>query len=193
MNHWRAYVLVFCATIFGCKHRPDAVLLTEDNSTQNDFNAQDTTPPETPPLELSDSQEAMAQLLSHRDAAPSCEDVTSLSSSDEILNDLILLSEQVHQPPWVGMRAAACVIEDHSTEAAFVLLGWTIKPDLLGLGWLVLDNLDAIPQDVAIAIATMAVILSPDIDAARRRISNSDNPTISAIGTATLEEAPSIP
>ena len=160
----------------------------EDNSehsdtTDDDGNAES---PPAPPPEMSAEREAMARALSKRDSAPPCGEVESLSLDP--LTDLVWLVDHITQPPWVGMRAARCILENHSVDAAPVLQRWVVSPELKGLGYLILDSLDALSQDQASDLAKLALEEGPDPEAARVRIARSDNPLISDLA-APSEEA----
>ena len=160
----------------------------EDKSEHSDSTGddRDAERPPAPPLEMSAEREAMARALSKRDSAPPCGEVEALSLDP--LTDLVWLVEHIQKPPWVGMRAARCVLENHSAEASAVLEDWVIDPALKGLGFLILDSLDDLPQTQAIELAQRALSEGPDPEAARTRVARSDNPLISVLA-ATSEEA----
>jgi len=110
----------------------------------------------------------MFRALSIRDHAPPCERVEALTT--QVVADLTWLADHATQPPWVGMRAAHCLVAGHGVEAADALLRWVTDPETRGLGLLVLDGLARLPEDLAVRIATRAIAEGRDPDAARQRV-----------------------
>ena len=89
-----------------------------------------------PPSGLPWVGEADAVLrLSVRDPAPTCEQ--ALAGVPEPTAVLRHIVDTVNMPPWVPMRAAACLLRDPSTPTE-VALSWVSHPDKRGLALLVL-------------------------------------------------------
>lgn len=112
------------------------------------------------------SQEAMYRALSIRDPAPDCAAVEALSADP--LADLLVMVDQVEQPPWVGMRAATCVTTRHAEAGKATIGGWVVDPDKRGLAILVFNQLDAMPATVALPLATAALAGPLKADAEKR-------------------------
>lgn len=136
----------------------------------------------------------LIRALSARDGAPSCAELEAMVPAP--VTSMQAIVEHVTMPPWVGMRAADCLVTGHATEIRPVIEGWVTHPDLKGLRILALGQLDAMPADVAVAIATKAIQAGPDAADARRRVARSSRPEIAALATtlpATPATAPATP
>ncbi len=123
--------------------------------------------------------------LRTRDEAPSCAAVEALAAAP--VQDLLWVVDTVTQPPTVGIRAATCLLRGHALDVQRALERWVVDPGLVGLGWTVLAEIDAIAaQDEALAVrlATRAIVGGPDPVGARRRLA----PAKSAAVLALLEE-----
>jgi len=125
------------------------------------------------------AQQAMYDALSLRDGGPVCADVEALSETP--VEDLVWLTEYAAVPPWVGTRAATCLIAGHATEVADLLRSWVVDPDLAGFGAIVLNNLGLIPTELAVELATLALTEGPDPEGARERIAQHDDPALQAL------------
>jgi hypothetical protein len=134
---------------------------------------------EEPEVAATAEQEAMHKALSARDDGPGCADVEALSPTP--VEDLVWLTEHATSPPWVGTRAATCLIADHAEEVADVLRLWVTDPDLAGFGAVVLNNLGLIDSALAIELATLALTDGPDPEGARERIAQHDDPALQAL------------
>jgi hypothetical protein len=132
------------------------------------------------PTDLTPEREAMRLALSARDQSPPCAEIVTLAS-EMPTDDYTWLIDHVRHPPWVGMRAARCILENHSIDASEIIESWVVNPELKGLGYLVLDSLDSLPQQQASDLARLAILEGPDPEAARERVAKSDNPIISDI------------
>ena len=51
-----------------------------------------------------------------RDKAPPCTELSAMS--DALVTDLQWLMDHVTAPPWVGIRAAQCILQLHGTQEA---------------------------------------------------------------------------
>jgi hypothetical protein len=128
------------------------------------------------PLELTAEQKTIHRALSLRDGAPPCEQVESLSKTP--VDDLKFMVAHVTAPPWVGMRAAACLIARHPTEIAAELDTWVTDPNLVGLGILTLNRIDALPVDIGTMVAALALDNGPERIGAKKRLARSERPEI---------------
>ena len=117
--------------------------------------------------EPTEGQREVIRLLGARDSGVDCAVVAELGQGG-----LVEIVEEIEQPPWVGMRAARCLVELHGeaegTEA--VLVRWVSEERWKGLGYLVLNLLDELPEGVAVRVATAAVTVGPDPEGARERV-----------------------
>jgi hypothetical protein len=86
-------------------------------------------------------------------------------------------------PPWVPMRAAQCLLELHAEAVRSDLLSWVTDAATQGLGLLVLSQLDRLPAELALEVASRALAMGPDPDRARQRITASQRAEIRALVT----------
>ncbi len=126
-------------------------------------------------------ESALLLALSSRDAPASCEVLEATVAAP--VASLSAIVTHVTMPPWAGMRAADCLIKRHGAEVAADLDRWVTRPELKGLGTLVLSQIDVLPADVALAVARRAVSAGPDPVDARRRLGQSTRPEIRALAT----------
>jgi len=94
---------------------------------------------------------ALVQSLSVRHGAPSC---ATLTATAEELADVVT---HVAMPPWVPMRAATCLVEQHAEGSEPQFLAWVTEPEKLGLGRLLLRRLDGLPDALALRIVQTGV------------------------------------
>jgi len=113
-----------------------------------------------------------------RDASPTCAEVETLTETP--VETLQVIVREAVQPPWVGMRAADCLIRNHSVEIEAELKAWVTDPDLLGLALLALGTLDEMEPTVALNVAEAAMD-GPLKDQAGERILKSQNEEIRAL------------
>jgi len=99
--------------------------------------------------------DAMVQALSARDRGPACEAVEAMS--DTPVEALLHIVDHVPMPPQAPMRAANCVLERHAEAAKDDVLSWVKREDTKGLGKLVLQKLDTLPESIAVDAARVAV------------------------------------
>lgn len=131
---------------------------------------------------LTPAREALVAALRTRDAAPACAALEALTPAPTA--DLLWVVDTVTMPPAVGVRAATCVLRGHAGAASDALRRWVTHPDLVGLGWTLLAEIDAVAaQDEALAVelATLALTGSPDPAGARRRLQSAQTPAIVAL------------
>jgi len=126
----------------------------------------------------SETQAAMYRAMALRDHIPPCETIEAMSTAPA--EDLVWIADNATMPPWVGPRAVHCLVVGHGPEATEALLRWVSDPETKGLGLVVLDDLDHLPDDLAVQVATRA-LEGPDPDAARERIRKDPREAIRAI------------
>lgn len=110
--------------------------------------------------------QSVYRALSVRDPEPDCATVEALSPTP--LATLLLVIQHAEQPPWVGIRAATCVLDRHAQLASPALLDWVEGPRTRGLALLVLDRLDRLPEPLALDLAAAALKGPHAADAAER-------------------------
>ena len=93
----------------------------------------------------------LVQSLSARHAAPSC---AALTATVEELAEVVT---NVTMPPWVPMRAATCLIEQHAEASEAHFLSWITEPEQLGLGRLLLRRLDGLDDALALRIVQTGI------------------------------------
>ena len=130
----------------------------------------------------------LIQALSSRDASPPCAELEAKLPTPA--SSLQALVEHVTMPPWVGMRAAGCLISGHALEARPALENWVVDPELHGLAILVLGQLDTLPTEVATGVATLAIEKGADPADARRRVARSTRPEIASLATSLPASTP---
>ena len=130
------------------------------------------------PLAARPSVQAIYRALSVRDPAPDCVTVEALS--DQPVPDLLQIVDHASQPPWAGMRAANCLIQGHGAEIQAQLSDWVRRDDTRGLAILVLDQLDTLPEDLALDLARQA-LAGPWAADARPRLDTSSRPALHAL------------
>ena len=135
--------------------------------------------------DLSPERAALVQALSPHDGAPPCANLGALSPDPA--NDLLWVASNVTSPPWVGMRAAECLVEGHATAARSTLLTWVTQPQLKGFGMLVLGKLESVDTPLAIELAKAALSGGPDPAGARRRLLKSSKPELRALAESAPE------
>jgi len=67
------------------------------------------------------------------------------------------LAETVKMPPWVAIRAASCVVRLHSHLGEGHFIQWVSHPGWAGLGRVVLERLDDLPEAMALSVASEAL------------------------------------
>ena len=136
------------------------------------------------PLALADDwtpsaeEEAVYRALSVRDPVPSCEEVESLATDP--VATLLVVVERASMPPWAGMRAAECLTSRHSEAIAEEIKAWVAQEETRGLAYLALNNLDDMPEALALEVASVA-LAGPLADSAATRIERSEVPSVKAL------------
>lgn len=92
----------------------------------------------------------------------SCDDAQLLGDQAAV-RDALIAEVAVESPPWVPMRAAACVAEhaDGDPIAWTAVRGWMGEAGKPGLALVVLGAADKLPAPRAIEIAELAVARMP--------------------------------
>ena len=121
------------------------------------------------------TQDAVYKALSARDPAPTCAQVEALS--DDPVGDLLFVVDHATQPPWAGMRAAACLVDGHAEEVQPRISAWVEGKDTRGFAIMVFERLDTMPLSVATEVATKG-LRGPWADDARPHILRSSVPEI---------------
>ena len=122
--------------------------------------------------------EAIIRALSVRDPVPACADIEALTQTP--VPTLVEVVDHATMPPWVGIRAADCLVQNHSAEIEAELLSWVSTPQTKGLAILALNQLDVMPSELAVKVATTAVE-GPLAATARPRIARASDETLKAI------------
>lgn len=88
-----------------------------------------------------------------------CDAVAALGPPEVVLAALLDAVATVTMPPWVGTRAARCVVArmDTTPEAADAARTWLMDPAQPGLALIVVDHLDALPKDAVRPLAELAI------------------------------------
>ncbi len=119
---------------------------------------------------------AVAQALSVRDPEPSCAAVEALT--DDPVGVLQALADESAAPPWLPMRAAACLLSHPEGERSAA--AWVVDPDRKGLARLVFGRLDAMEPAAAIRVAR-AALSGPWRAEAIARLAASEVPELRAL------------
>ena len=128
-----------------------------------------------PPAKPNPTQTALYNALKVRHEAPLCESLAELS--DDLANDLVWLVDNAKRPPWVGIRAAQCVVREHTDAKADTIDTWVSDPTYKGVAMLTFGLLDELPEAAAIRFTTIA-LESPLADEARKRLADSAYPSV---------------
>ena len=123
-------------------------------------------------------EDAVYRALSVRDGAPACAEVEALASDP--VASLLAVVEHATRPPWAGVRAAACLISGHAEAVREPMLAWVTGPDTGGLARLVVGQLDAMPEPLAVELAT-AALAGPHADFLQKGVEGSAHPGVVAL------------
>jgi hypothetical protein len=123
-------------------------------------------------------RQALRLRMSVRHAAPTCDTIDALTPDP--VADLIWLMDHVEQPPWVGMRAAECIIANHAEAETVRLHQWVADPDRKGLMLMILSRLDKLPEPLAHSLAK-ATLAGPHRELARPRLMRSNHVPVRAL------------
>ncbi|MEQ1567668.1 MAG: hypothetical protein ABMA64_18650 [Myxococcota bacterium] len=120
----------------------------------------------------------VVRALSARDGV-TCGEVEALTGTP--VETLRAVVDTVAMPPWVPMRAAQCLMEQHAVEVKEDLLVWVSDPAKKGLGFLVLAALDRLPIEVAVPVAQKALAEGPDHERAVAKVGAAAAPELRAL------------
>ena len=70
---------------------------------------------------------------------------------------LVHLAETVEMPPWAGIRAAHCFMEQFASQSPDTLKRWVAEPRWAGLGRVVLMELSKVDEPLAVQLAALAL------------------------------------
>ena len=127
---------------------------------------------------LNASQQQLMRQLSHRDAAPPC---TELENTEgQLQPNLMVMVTEVTQPPWVGMRAANCLIERFPVESKETFQEWMRSEQTMGLAYLLGAQLSVLPTEVAIDVGRVG-LSGPHAEGVKKRLQSQDGPVIDAL------------
>lgn len=124
---------------------------------------------------------AVYRALSMRDGSPPCEEVEALASDP--VATLISFAEHATMPPWVGVRAARCLVTRHAEAAKTTLSAWVVDPEKRGFAFLIADELDQAAEPVALELAR-AGLAGPHAADLRKRLAKSAWPSVAALAVA---------
>jgi len=128
----------------------------------------------------SDSQMALYRALSGRHFEAGCAALVELSPT--LADDLVWLAENTHQPAWVAIRAADCVLDLKPAEADTAARRWMGSEDHKGLALVTVQHLDTLPLEQSTALV-QAGLSGPLADTLRPRVARLHTPELSALAT----------
>jgi hypothetical protein len=139
-------------------------------------------PPEPPPAEAteaftpSESQDQLYKMLSLRDAEVDC----AALQSDTLLEDLVVIAEKAKMPPWAGVRAVHCLSSLHAEPSQEHLIRWLASEETAGFARAILDNIDVMPEPVALTVSQSA-LAGPSAEHARTALARSERASLRAL------------
>ena len=129
-------------------------------------------------FEPSDSQEALYRLLSLRDDVVDCKALAE--ASETVVADLAVIADQAKMPPWAGVRAAHCLSSHYAEASQEHLVRWLGSAETAGLARAILDNVDVMPEPVALSIAPVA-LAGPSGELARSALAGSERASLRSL------------
>ncbi len=133
--------------------------------------------PFAPDATLPDRNTPLARALALRDGVP-CAELPVASA-----RELVAWTDPDLGPPWVPLRAVACLAERFPQTVGPLVLGWVGDPTRQGLVLAVLQHEASLPETVAVDLgrAAMAdVTLRPRV---ARFLRKSERPAVKALAT----------
>ena len=127
-----------------------------------------------------DDLRTVIRLLSARDGDPDCREVMKQVPNADPVATWLYVIQTVQMPPTAPMRAAACLVDDHAEEASVHIQGWMSGEETAGLARLVLGRLAQLPEDLAVAVVTIA-LGSEMAEDARSAAGESKHPGVQAL------------
>lgn len=128
----------------------------------------------------SESQLAVYQALSGRHFEAGCGSLQALSKT--LADDLVWLAENTHQPAWVAVRAADCVLALEPATADAAARRWMGSADFKGLALVTVQHLDAMPLEQSSALVQVG-LAGPLGETLRPRLSRLSTPQLKAMAT----------
>ena len=124
---------------------------------------------------------AVHKALTARHWDGDCATVEALAT--EPVQTLQNIVDHASAPPWAPMRAATCLLRGHATEKQAEIERWVTEPELLGLGILTLQQIDDLPEAVALSVAERALASGQTELDAQERLSSAKLDSIRALVT----------
>ncbi len=126
------------------------------------------------------AQSAIYEALRLRHDPPSCTALAGLA--DDPVADLSWIVDNAIQPPWVGLRAAQCLLVEHPVASQSQFEGWLSTEGHRGLAIMVTQRIDEIPLPVATTLA-MVALAGPEEATVRPRLLDCNTPEVRALAT----------
>ena len=123
------------------------------------------------PPELSPAQHTLLRQLSYRDGAPDCKDLSN--DNGQLKDDLLVMVNSVMQPPWVGMRAANCLITRFPLESVDTFKSWMQSEQTMGLAYLLGAQISQLPYQIAIEVGRVG-LSGPHAEGVRSRLESQE-------------------
>ena len=123
------------------------------------------------PPELSPAQDTLLRQLSYRDGAPDCKDLSN--DNGQLKDDLLVMVNSVMQPPWVGMRAANCLITRFPLESVDTFKSWMQSEQTMGLAYLLGAQISQLPYQIAIEVGRVG-LSGPHAEGVRSRLESQE-------------------
>ena len=121
------------------------------------------------------------RVLSQRHDA-GCQSVLALGTAEEVRDSLLTIAEGAEAPPWAPLRAASCLTAEMGSDPLVqpALERWVREPAYSGLGFAVLQGVDALPEGQAVALAKVALARTDErfLGKARRALGASTRPVV---------------
>jgi len=130
-------------------------------------------------------RDRLRRLLSVRDFAPARWEVQAQSPA-RLVADLPWLMDHIEDTPWVGVRAAQCILQLHAETETARIQRWVQDPTKVGLTLVVLGSLSELPAHIATPIAA-AALAGPHASRVRARLHKSPHPSVRALLSTPLE------
>ena len=126
----------------------------------------------------SESQLAVYRALSGRHFEAGCGALTELSPT--LADDLVWLAENSHQPAWVAVRAADCVLALEPAAADLAARRWMGSTGFKGLALVTVQHLDAMPLEQSKGLVEVG-LAGPLGETLRPRLSRLNTPELQAM------------
>lgn len=121
---------------------------------------------------------ALTRALSILDPEPDCAELEGLTPDP--VGDLLSVVDTVEEPPWVPLRAAACLSRRHAPAVRSDLVSWVSERETRGLAMVAIDSLPHMPAEVALQVVTAAAA-GPFSATVEERLATSDDPSLRAL------------